>query len=539
MKRMLFIVAAVLFVSPGQAPGADLCSQPVATCQGAFSGFTDPDYGSCVYRGIPFAMPPVGDLRLKRPAPPEPHQGVFEALEFGPACIQKESMLSGGKAERYSEDCLYLNVWRPAKSGEFPVMVWIYGGGFTGGAGSFDIYDGARLASREEVVVVTLNYRLGALGFMALPELKDEDPGGSTGNYGIMDQVRALEWVRKNISAFGGDPDNVTVFGQSAGGMSVCTLLVSPEARGLFHRAMIMSAPCRLMTTLEEGYEKSRGLAKRMGCDGPGVLECIRSKPADKFEIKGSNDLFAGGVAWSPTTDGTFLPDMPVQMIQRGEYAKVPVIIGSTKDELRIYTMTLPGLGLWSRGTVNTLLKLLAGPENYGRIKDMYDYGDYRRPIDLAFAFGNQMVFETPMFMMAEAMQGNNPVYIYRFDWNRTRFPHKMGAFHALDVPFVFGALDIDADIAKLLAGGKTYDKYQYLAFIMMDYVTNFAQDGDPNGDNLPMWPPYGEDRNRLYVNTEITRAPISDEQVERYRWYAERELSDVLAGKLSKALGR
>jgi para-nitrobenzyl esterase len=542
MKRSIMIIVAVGIASlvPGFKVGAtDFCSEPVETAQGKISGFTDADYGSCTYRGIPFAMPPVGERRLKRPEPPEAHSGVFRAETFGPACMQKPSLTNGGEADEYSEDCLYLNVFRPKKSGTFPVMMWIYGGGYTGGAGSFDLYDGAHQASRNEVVIVTINYRLGPIGFLALPELKEEDGKGSTGNYGILDQVRALEWIRENISAFGGDPDNVTVFGQSAGGMSVCALLVSPEAAGLFHRAMIMSAPCKLFTDLDEGFEKSRAYVEEMGCAGPAALDCIRSQPTKSFKLSSENDLFAGGVSWSPTVDGSFLTDQPLAMIQRGEYYKVPTIISSTRDELRIYTLAIPGLGLWTRGTVNRFLRGLTGPDNSAQIFAMYDYKDFRRPIDLAFAFGNQMMFDTPMYMMAEAMADNNPVWLYRMDWDQTRFPHKMGAFHALDVPFVFGSLNIDADIARLLASEKTYEENTPLAYKMMSYVANFAKTGDPNGEGLPEWPAYtAAARNRMHLNTEITIQAIDDDQVERYEWYAERELEDVLVGSLSRAIG-
>jgi len=541
MKRCLMICLSGLLVLTvcAMARAEDFCSEPVKTGQGWFQGFKDAEFGACVYRGMPFAKAPVGELRLRRPEPPAPHQGVFEAVKFGPACLQEEDILNGGKSEAYSEDCLYLNLWRPAKSGKFPVMVWLYGGGFVGGSGSFDIYDGSNLASRQEVVVVTLNYRLAALGFMALPELKDEDPKGSTGNYGIQDQARALEWVRDNISAFGGDPQNVTVFGQSAGGMSVCSLLVSPEAKGLFQHAMIMSGPCRLMTSLEDGYRKSREFAGTMGCAGPDLVGCLRSQPMGAFLQKTGNDLFSGGVAWSPTIDGSFLPDTPVKMIQAGNYQKVPVMIGTTRDELRIYTMTISGLGLWSRGTVNRLMQLLTGP-NYEEIMSMYDYRDFRRPIDLAFAFANQMVFETPAFMMAEAMSGKNPVYLYRFDWDQTRFPHKMGAFHAIDVPFVFGAMNPDAEIAKLLASKKTYEKNKYLSYIMMNYVTNFARNGNPNGKGAPSWPAFtSSDPERLYFNTEISSRPFTEKEIQRYQWYAERSLQEIMTGKLSRSLGK
>ncbi|HUT55414.1 MAG TPA: carboxylesterase family protein [bacterium] len=539
-NRMLLVLgmALVLVTMGGAARAVDVCSVPAPTQDGMYQGMSEPDYGACVYRGIPFARPPVGELRLARPEPAEAHEGVAEAFEFGPACPQEEDILNGGKAGSYGEDCLYLNVWRPAKSGVFPVLVWIYGGGFVGGAGSFDIYDGAHLATREDVVVVTLNYRLGALGFLALPELAAKDAKGSTGNYGIMDQARALTWVRDNIASFGGDPGNVTVFGQSAGGMSVCALLVSPEAQGLFHRAMIMSGPCRLVATEDEGYKKGRALAEKLGCAGPDVVSCLREKPMAAFSEKGGNDLLQGGVSWSPTIDGSFLPELPVKMIEEGRYQKVPVIIGTTRDELRSYTMMVPGLGLWTRGTVNRLMKALTGP-NYDAIMAMYDYGDFRRPIDVAFAFGNQMVFDTPEFMMAEAMAGNNPVYLYRFDWDHTRFPHKMGAMHAIDVPFVFGAFNPDTELVKLLATKKIVASATPLGYQMMDYLANFARTGDPNGASLPAWPAYTrEKRERLYVNTDTAARPLSDLEVRRYQWFANRELKDVLAGPFSKLLG-
>ncbi len=553
MKKGLWLGAVVLLAMlvSGPAWAEDFCSVPVQTSEGAYQGFLDSRYPACVFRGLPFAKPPVGELRLKRPVPPDKHEGVKQALAFGPACYQEEDILNGGKADSYGEDCLYLNVWRPKsqdslrqtqESLRLPVLVWIYGGGFVGGAGSFDIYDGAHLATREQAVVVTLNYRLGALGFMALPELKSEDANGSTGNYGIMDQVRALEWVRDNIAGFGGDPNNVTVFGQSAGGMSVCTLLVSPEARGLFHHAMSMSGPCRLMTSLEEGYDKGKAYAEKMGCAGGEVLSCLRSKQTKDFDLKAGNDMFSGGTAWAPTVDGTFLPGNPVDLIRQGKYAKVPMIFGTTRDELRIYTITIPGMGMWSRGTVSSLMKALTGP-NAPELMAMYDYKDYRRPIDVAFAFANQMVMDTPAFMIAEAASADNPVYLYRFDWDKTRMPHKLGAFHALDVPFVFGSFNTTAEMVKLLATKKSFEQGTPIGYMMMDYVGNFARTGNPNGPaaagGLPEWPAYNpKTRARLYVNTQTAARPLTDPELSRYRWFSERSMKQVFTGSLSRKSG-
>jgi para-nitrobenzyl esterase len=546
MKKYSWIAAMTLLGMLGAGPAwaEDFCSVPVPTSEGAYSGFLDSGYPVCVFRGLPFAQPPKGELRLKRPVPPAKHEGVKQALAFGPACYQEEDILNGGEADSYEEDCLYLNVWRPQTQDgprPLPVLVWIYGGGFVGGAGSFDIYDGAHLATRENVVVVTLNYRLGALGFMALPELKSEDLKGSTGNYGVMDQVRALEWVRDNIKNFGGDPNNVTVFGQSAGSMSVCVLLTSPEAQGLFHHAMGMSGPCRQMTPLEDGYAQGKAYAEKMGCAGNEVLNCLRSKQTKDFDLKAGNDMFSGGTAWAPTVDGTFLPGNPVDLIRQGKYAKVPMIFGTTRDELRIYTITISGLGLWSRGTVSGLMKVLTGP-NAPELMAMYDYKDYRRPIDLAFAFGNQMVFDTPAFMIAEAASKDNPVYLYRFDWDQTRMPHKLGAFHALDVPLVFGSFTTTSDLVKLLATKKSFELGTPIGYMMMDYLGNFARTGNPNGPaaagGLPEWPAYNtKTRERLYVNTETAAHPLSDSELARYRWYSEHTMKQVFTGSLSKDL--
>jgi len=528
MRTALFFLAAGLFLALGPAAMAGVdCSDPVETDQGVFVGFSDEDYDVCVYRGIPFAKPPVGDLRLKRPEPPDPHTGAFEAFEFGPTCGQ-------------SEDCLYLNIYRPKKSGVFPVMFWIHGGGFMGGSGSFGFYDGAHLASRNDVVVVTINYRLGALGFLALPELKDEDPRGSTGNYGMLDQVRALEWNRDHIEAFGGDPDNVTAFGQSAGGMSICTLLAAPEAGGLFQKAMIMSAPCRLFTELEKGYEKGEETLDQIGCDkADDVLECVRSKTRDDLNIKlkGGNDMFMGGTAWSPTVDGSFLTAMPMDLIESGDYHKMPTIISTTHDELRLYTASIPGLGAWLRPSVNILMKGLVGP-NYDEVMALYDYKEFRRPIDLALAFGNQMTFDTPLYMMAEAMSGENPVYLYRFDWHDTRLPNKMGAFHAIDVPFVFGTFDTDNELIQRLTREDTVEKNEYISFWMMDYITSFARTGVPYAEGAPEWPEYTtESKNRLYINKETTARELTDREVARYEWYADRTMGDIMEGPISRSL--
>lgn len=531
--RLVFLaLAALVLLSVPAFPASEVCSQPVATAQGPVLGEADPDLAACVWKGIPFAAPPVGELRWAAPAAPPARTQALQAVEFGPTCPQKESMLSGGVSGSLSEDCLYLNIWAPQKSGSFPVLFWIYGGGFISGSGSYDIYDGARVVSEGDVVVVTINYRVGALGFLALPELAAQDPHHSTGNYGLLDQIAALTWVHDNIAAFGGDPKNITIYGQSAGGMSVCALLTSPPAAGLFTRAFTMSGPCALMRTAEQAYTQGRGLAEAVGCAGPDSVACLRQKPVAAFDIKGHNDLFQLGVAYAPMVDGYALPDMPLTLIEQGRYQKVPVMIGTTREELRSYTMTIPGLGLITKGETNALLKYIIGPK-FPEVREMYDYADYRRPIDLAFAFGNELVFESPGYRMAEAMVGQNPVYWYRFDWNQHRFPHKMGAFHALDVAFVFAAMQPDLALAKMLASKKMYEKNEDLGRTMASYVVSFARSGNPNYEGAPAWPAYTEEkRERLYFNTQITSAPLTEDQLRRLNYYRAHDISEMLGGR-------
>lgn len=531
----------VLWSSTAFATEVDeFCATPRATAQGSFQGFVASDYEACAYLGIPYAAPPVVELRFKRPEPPAPHSGVRQAFEFGHGCIQTPDGMFGPEAPSFDEDCLYLNIWRPARPGKFPVMVWIHGGGFKTGAGASELYNGSHLAIRENVVVVTINYRLGALGFMALPELKAEDGKGSVGNYGTLDQVQSLKWVRDNIAAFGGDPENVTIFGQSAGGMAVGVLLVSPETEGLFHRAMVISSPCQIVIPQEEAFNQSRIFAKKWGCDGEGdaLVDCLRALPADKFKPSSQGSLVNGGLVWLPTIDGSALTGVPTDLIKQGKYHRVPAIISHTRDEGRLYLFSIPGLGLVPKEISNLLLKGLFG-DNYNDVIALYDYKDYRRPVDLFLAVENQIGIETSMYMMGEGMSANNPVYMYRFDWDDTRFPHKMGAAHALDIPFIFGNLNLDMPVAKVLTSRKIIQDNAYVSGYMMDYIGNFAHTGDPNGKGLPYWPAYSKEfRVKLVIDKNIQFINIGAADLKRYRFFEQHGLSTLLTGRLAKILG-
>ncbi len=529
MYSIIFVIICSLFSMPSIA---GLCEDEVQTSEGRVVGLASDAAAACAWKGINYAAAPVGELRFRPAQAPEPRDETYQAYDYGMACPQVEGITSGGHAKGFSEDCLNLNIWRPEKSGQFPVMFWIHGGGFMQGTGSYQMYDGSRLAAERDVVVVTINYRLGHLGWLALPELKAEDPNGGVGNYGLTDQTRALEWVRQNIGGFGGDPDNVTVFGQSAGGISICALLVSPPAKGLFDKAIVMSGPCDMMLSEEEAYKRGQKAAAEMGCEGEDLIECLRSRPFEEFlSSEAPNLLMEGGPIYSPNLDGYYIPDWPLKLMAEGKYSKVPVMEGSTKEELKIYTITKFGLGTLSEKRVTKMTRDLAGPYS-DKILSLYDYDDYRRPFDLFIGFATDAVFTSRAYMMAEAMGGQSDLYLYRFDWNETRMPHKLGAFHALDVPLVFKALDMDMPLAKVIAGRGAVRRGTPLSEQMMSYYANFARTGNPNGEDLPEWPAYDRAaKPRLHLDTPIHLEKIGPEELERYDYFAENALYDITKG--------
>lgn len=411
-------------------------------------------------------------------------------------------------------------------------MYWIHGGAFRQGSGTYEMSDGARLADERDVVIVTVDYRLGALGFMALPELREEDPNGSAGNYGLMDQIEGLRWVQRNIEGFGGDPHNVTIFGQSAGGMSVCALMASPPAAGLFHRAINMSGSCSMGSSMDEEYEQARKLVERLGCEGPDRLKCLRSKTPEQILPERHNlvvEIASGtGERFAPSVDGYVLTDTPINCIKRGEYNKVPVMLGHTRDEVKLYTMVMPGISLWPRFVFKKLLTRMMG-EAADAILPLYNPKDFRHPSQWALRIANDG-FIAEGYRAAEALAGQgHPLYYWRFDWDETRFHRKMGAFHGLDEPMAFGALEMDSRLARLLANKKAIKSGAPLSEKIMSYYTNFAWFGDPNGPLLVEWPQYTrEKKERIYLDTEITVAPLTADEIERYEAFSNISLEEV-----------
>ena len=311
--------------------------EPVTLTSGQVAG-TALESGVQAFLGIPFAAPPVGDLRWRAPQPPTSWQGVRQANNHPPACMQR--------GNRYmSEDCLYLNVWTKAESAEanLPVMVWIHGGGFSQGTGATAMYEGTSLARRGDAVVVTINYRLGPMGFMNLKEVT----GGripATGNEGLQDQVKALEWVRDNIERFGGDPSRVTIFGESAGGMSVGSLLAFESARGLFHRAIPQSGACSTAQTLATASETAQAVLDHAGIStNAGVEEFLNIDPGKLIEAGQAASVQLGGtMVFQPCIDGELMTDLPIDSVRQGSADGVPVMVGATRDEWKLFS-AMPG----------------------------------------------------------------------------------------------------------------------------------------------------------------------------------------------------
>ncbi|MFD2034424.1 carboxylesterase/lipase family protein [Belliella marina] len=465
--------------------------------EGILQGKTENDL--VVFKGIPFAAPPVGELRWRSPQPAAEWEGIKQVSEFAPSPYQPGNPPAGK-----SEDCLYLNIWTPAKSSaeKLPVMVWIYGGGFSFGTTADPITSGTALAQKG-VVVVSIAYRVGQLGFMAHPELSAEDPRHVSGNYGLLDQIAGLKWVQKNIEAFGGDPDKVTIFGESAGGISVSMLCASPLAQGLFHRAISQSGgsfgptraatfPGENMKTLQQAEAAGISYAQSTGAL---TLAELRGLDADSLPM----GMGMGG-AW-PIIDGYVLPDDQIRLYEKGKYNDVPVLIGYNSDEGLSFTRE-------------------ANPEDfkanvinrYGEFADtllsVYPLGENNIPktardLNRDAAFG----WHTWTWAKLQSQTGDAKVYFYYFDQhpdfpeNSPKYGH--GSPHGQDVAYVFGTVDEQhPDIAS--ADIK-------LSETMMSYWTNFAKYGNPNGEGVPEWPTFSTEKPQvmyLKANPQIESVP-------------------------------
>lgn len=499
LNNWLRTVSAILLISTtalaregGEAPLRD----PIRTEAGLVSGMEKD--GIRIYKGVPYARPPVGDLRWRPPVPPQPWDGVRRCTEFGPSCVQpKKAMLGPDHAVKgdQSEDCLYLNVWTPARnrSERLPVMVWIHGGGFTIGSGAERVYDGEALA-RRDVVVVTINYRLGIFGFFAHPLLSRESPRGVSGNYGFLDQIRALRWVKHHIAAFGGDPGCVTIFGESAGAVAVSDHMVCPLSAGLFHRAIAQSGsayfPARYLKKRAGGKESVEDMGARMArelgvSDAEDPLAALRAVSADRLlaASHAAVGLYSQGTRYGPCVDGWVFPDSPARLFSSGKIHDVPFMAGSNADEGTMFLKNLP-----IRGVIGYRLfvRKAMGPH----ARDMLELFPARTPDEVRHQLNKittAVSFAAPARAMCRAMEKvSSRAYLYHF----TRVPDtklkSAGAFHGLEIAYAFGNI-------KRFGGFDDTDRA--LSTTMADTWARFARTGDPNGEGLPGWPPYAADR--------------------------------------------
>jgi para-nitrobenzyl esterase len=479
----LSVLLTALLLLPGSRPSwAEIRSHAVVET-GRLDG--DIEDGLRIFEGIPYAAPPVAEARWRAPKPPLPWPGIRQAKEFGPACPQAPS--NDVRAEDMSEDCLTLNIWSPAKRAEdrLPVMVWLHGGAFNKGSARMPVYNGANLA-KKGVVVVTLNYRLGFLGFFGHPLLTEEAKAENapTANFGLLDQVAALQWVRRNIQAFGGDPSNVTLFGESAGGISTLALMTAPMARGLFHKAIIQSGGGRWVAPtltspagkLLAGHEIGERAARAFGLRQEDALSGLRGK--NWQDIRDRLSAIPELSDHAPFLDGQLLIEQMELAFSRGDQVRIPIIVGANSYE-----------GVLLRGTFHVSADevLHAVAPQLDDLSDLYPPQLLMTPDLLADHIWGDANFVEPARMIARAAsRAGEPVYHYGFDFQPPLLRLLGGTPHGLEVAYAFGNIRrvVPFPLAQLM-----HPQNYEVSRRMVIYWTNFAKSGDPNGGGLPEWP--------------------------------------------------
>lgn len=483
---------ALLLAASG-LPAAAI-GQTVTIQQGKLAGETLAD-GPRVFRGIPYAEAPVGDLRWKPPVAAKGWKGARDATKFGPACMQLRA--APGTDSVYaedipamSEDCLSLNVWTPKGAKKAPVMVWIHGGGLAGGASSSAFYDAKNLAAKGGVVVVSVNYRLGLFGFLSHPGLSAESSHGSSGNYGLLDQIAALKWVRSNAAAFGGDPGNVTIFGESAGGLSVMDLMASPLARGLFDKAIAQSA---YMVTNPELRKPAYGApsGEQIGEFAAGLLKApdvaaLRAIDAETLNAAGPKIGFFP----QPVIDGWVLTKQVVDTFDAGEQAKVPMIAGFNAGEIRTLRRLAPSIPADAAAYEKAIRA------NYGDLADaflkLYPASDVEEGVLAATRDG--IYGWTAQRMAEKQAAAGAPTFLYYWDHSYPAADAlKIPAFHAMEIPYIFGQAGSDAPMPKSWPRAPVDAAEAALSDALLGYWTSFARTGRPEG--AVAWSPYGTTR--------------------------------------------
>jgi len=478
--------------------------------------------GLYTFKGVPYAAPPIGPLRWMPPQPVESWQGVRTAKEYG--SIAPQNMMSAGSnlAPMFDgpqdEDCLFINIWTPGLDDACrPVLFWIHGGAFIIGAGSEGVLEGGKLAKRGNIVLVSINYRLGALGYMNLKEIT----GGkipATGNEGMLDQVAALEWVRDNIAAFGGDPDNITVSGFSAGGMSTGTLLGMPSASGKYHKAMNRSGAANTVIPLENAVEITGKFLQILGIDAKDtdsirnltVKQLLDAQQELSMRLRESESR---ATPFIPVVDGKIIPEFPIEAIKKGSAKGVPIVAGNTLDELKAMNLMDPAIrdmdeaGLIERFNDMFPVDMVPGLINVYR-EALKKRGSKADNADIYGTINTDLMFRISTIRLVEAQRDNGaPAYNYLFTYRTPVMGGVMGAMHGLDNPFLFNNLEPD-----FTGSGSEVES---LAAKIQDSCIAFVRTGNPSCESIGEWPVYGKDRMTMILDTNarVEAAPYEDER--------------------------
>ncbi len=489
------------FIPFSQAGTPDTTGITVSTKQGILNGTTEDDVR--VWRGVRYAQAPVNELRYKLPQPLQSWEGTRDATQFGNIAPQPKNDMGGDGVQ--NEDCLFLNIWSPKISeNKKPVMFWIHGGGFVMGSGSSDMYNGTKLSKNGDVVVVTINYRLGPLGFLYLDELKNDSLQFES-NLGLHDQVAALKWVKENISAFGGDPENITIFGESAGANSVLSLLASPYAKGLFSKSIVQSAAGVSVITKEKATQQTKEFLEILGIAPTELSKLYSISPdtlmaaSDRYlekKIREQDDV----LFFVPVSGTDFLPLPPKEAIAQGVAKGIPMLIGTNRDEANLFAKMKPAIIEPEVKTVHNYLKSNGLSTHEQHLISLYPKFPSRTSI---LSMITDAIFQLPSVYIADAQSNFASAYSYRFDW--TSFPIRLiglGACHGMELPFVFNTFNSGAGKRIMKASNKR--KVFKLSKEIQTAWTNFAHTGNPDSGNNK-WLPYNtESRSTLIFDNTI-----------------------------------
>jgi para-nitrobenzyl esterase len=536
IKNNLITLITICCTAFSLPAAAQIVSKPqVSTANGILEGITEKS-GIRVFRGVPFAKPPVGDLRWKEPQPAENWQGIRKAEKFGNRGMQKPVFGDMGfRADQISEDCLYLNVWTPAKSDRerLPVLVYFYGGGLVAGDGSEPRYDGESMA-KKGIVTLTVNYRLGIFGFFAHPELSKESPHHTSGNYGYMDQTAALKWVRQNIAAFGGDPSRVTIAGESAGSISVFAQMASPLASGLFAGAIGESGAAIYPTLapVSQAEGESKGIAL-MGKTATSDLAALRKIPATELlDIAYKNNM--GGA--TTTVDGYFFPELPVKTFTEGKQAQVPLLAGWNSAEVS-YQSILKNQAPSPANYIKAIEELYK--DKSAEVLKLYPGSTEAEVLESATALSSDrfIVYSTWKWADLHSKTGNRPVYRYLFSKSKPPMTERMkGAVPGLAGGFTKGKENADVKKPVLPAGAPHAFEIEYamgnlhynkvyawtaadqkVSETMLNYFANFVKKADPNSPGLPVWPEIKANNQVNYINLDVQTKAEVEKNTARY----------------------